>query len=176
MKNLRVNDAPLSVARAAEKGEHKGWSTFDSKLEGARFHMLHQAVSGPAFDAVESSRLLDELETLAQSYGYGQADSYLTDAHGLSGEEIEAKPHLAIQRDSLFADDGEEDPYFVEVRTSERLLLAAAATPEAEAFLGRADHGDGWAGMWGPVHVRMQEAFRRGRDMREAQSFSSPSP
>lgn len=176
MKSTRIEDAHPELAKAAEAGPHTGWSTFDCKLEGARFHLMHGLVSAEAFDGIEADRLLDELEALSQSYGYGSADSYLTDAAGLSDEEIGENPFLSSQRENLFVEGGEEDQYFVEVRMSERLLMAAAATPEAKDFLGWAMHGEGWDGAYGPIHARMGAAFCAGRDRRAKQEFNAPRP
>ena len=176
MSTVHIPDASPKLQAASGKGKHRGWSTFDIALEGSRFQALHDLVSAPAFDGHHAIAVLDELEALAQSYGYGQADSYLAGAEGLSDEEISANPFLAMQRDSTFKEDGEEDQYFIEVRNSERILLAAAATPEARAFLGGSSHGEDRKGAWGPVHERMKGAFRRGRDMRESLSSQAPQP
>lgn len=171
-----VADASPSVAEAAKNGPHGGWASFDCRLEGARFHLLHEIVSAETFDAAEAERLAAELEELALSYGYGAADNYLAKAEGLQDDEIGEDPSLALQRRSIFEEDGEEDAYFAEVRASERLLFAAAATGEAEAFLGAGFRAANWDGAFGPLHERMKAAFVRGRDMRAAQSFRKPSP
>jgi len=176
MTSMHVADASPSATRAAEEGPHSGWSTFDAKLEGARFHLLHGIVAAGEFDAAEAERLAGELEQLAQSYGYGTADSYLTDAEGMADDEIASNAQLLFTKQSLFDEDGEEDSYFVEVRTSERLLFAAAATPEARSFLGADSRGEDWTGARGTLHDRMKAAFVRGRDMRASQSFSNPAP
>lgn len=176
MSNMHVYDAHPSVAEEAKHGEHGGWSTFDTKLEGARFHLMHSAVASDPFDAATAGRLFDELDALAQSYGYGVTDSYLADTAGMSDEDIDGSVELSIQRDNLFEEIGEEDPYFNEVRSSERKLLAAAATPEAREFLGVAGHPEAWDGAWGAIYRRMEEAFVRGRDMRAAQNFDAPKP
>jgi hypothetical protein len=176
MSARHVADASPSVAAAAENGPHGGWSTFDCKLEGARFHLLHEGVAASEFDAVEAERLAGELESLAQSYGYGTADSYLAAADGLSDDEIAENPHLAVMKQNLFEEDGEEDAYFVEVRTSERLLFAAAATPQAKSFLGADGHDEDWSGAGGTLYDRMKTGFLRGRDMRRSQSFEAPKP
>jgi len=172
----KVKDAPRELTVESEAGPHKGWSTFDSGNEGARFHLLHGLVSARVFDVVAAGKLLNELSSLAHSYGYGTADSYLTDASGLSDDEIEANPELAFLRDRLF-DDYEEDQYFIEVRTSERALYAAAATPEARDFLGDNAHRLRWDGAWGTIHRIMTDSFRAGRDSRQSiESSSSPAP
>jgi len=176
MSHLNAYDAHPSVAEEAKHGEHAGWSTFDTKLEGARFHLIHAAVAIDPFDPATAGRLLDELDALAQSYGYGVTDSYLADTAGLSDEDIDGNVELSIQRDNLFEEIGEEDPYFAEVRSSERKLLAAAATAEARQFLGAAGQPESWDGAWGPIYRRMEEAFVRGRDMRAAQTFDAPKP
>lgn len=176
MTHRHIEDAHPSVVAEAENGEHKGWSSFDTKLEGARFHLIHGLVSGQPFDPAEAERLLAELESLAQSYGYASTDSYLVDAYDRSDEDISSNPFLSSQRENLFDEDGGEDPYFIEVRASERALLKAAATDDARSFLGADSHAAGWQGAWGSIHARMQDAFRRGRDLRAAQTFSAPAP
>lgn len=176
MTQTHVEDAHPSVVAEADKGPHKGWSYFDSKLEGARFHLLHGVVSQDPFDPAAAGRLADELESLSQSYGYGSADSYLVDTAGMSDDDVSSDVPLSVQKANLFDDDGEEDPYFIEVRNSERIMLEAAATPEAREFLGAGDHGADWKGAWGPMHSRMKAAFCRGRDMRAEQTFSAPAP
>jgi len=165
----RVQDAPLELVREAGKGQHKGWDTFDLKLEGARFHLLQQAVEAGTFDAAEAVRLVGELESLAYSYGYATADSYMTDAVGLSDDEIDADPQLSLMRDHLF-ENPEEDQYFHEVRTSGRALLAGAATAAAREFLSSrvgSPYGASADGSYGIVFSSMMKAFEDGRDERK---------
>jgi len=170
----RVQDAPLELVREAEKGPHKGWSTFDLKLEGARFHLLQGIVASETFDADAAWRILSELEAFATGYGYGTADSYLTDAVGMTDDEIDADPQLSLMRDHLF-DNPEEDQYFNEVRESGRALLAGAATAEAREFLtSRKDspYGPSQDGSYGIVFSTMMKAFEAGRDERKSLNAS----
>jgi hypothetical protein len=175
----RVQDAPLELVREAGQGPHKGWDTFDLKLEGARFHLLQQAVAAEPFDEGAARRVLGELESLAYSYGYGTADSYLTDASGMSDDEIEADPQLLLMRENIF-ENPEEDQYFHEVRVSGRILLAGAATAQARDFLtSRVDSPFGTCagGSYGIVMTRMMKAFEAGRDeRRNLDASKSPTP
>lgn len=173
---MHVEDAHPDVAAEAEYGPHRGWSTWDSKLEGARFHLIHRVVAADPFDAIEAERLLAELSQLAGSYGYAVADSYHASADGLEDGEIGGNPDLASLRENLYGEDGHEDPYFVEVRASERLLAAASKTEEAKAFLGIGLPGTAPDGAGGTVFNRMHAAFIQGRDRRAEQTFRPLAP
>jgi len=164
MSSRHVEEASEQLAAAVRTSVHKGWSTFDERLEGARFHLLHEIVSKPVFDAVEAGRLVSELEQLAHSYGYGVADSYLCSASGLDEEQISDNPELLSARENLYEEEGENDQYFMEVRASCRLLREAAASAEAREYLEE-----------NSIQDRMAESFRLGRDVRTSQEFPASS-
>ncbi len=89
MKDLReYSDEQVT---AAEAGPHRGWETFDMKNEGVRVQHLHDLVSAPVFNEEEAESVLSELKSLAQSYGYGSADSFLFSAAGETLDEMHEK-------------------------------------------------------------------------------------
>jgi hypothetical protein len=159
-----TSSASADVGRAVMQGPHSGWSYFDEHLDGARFHRLGEIVAAPAFDGEAAETAAAELEALAQSHGYGVADSHFADmARGsLGSEEREAQ----LEASGAYLDDPTEGDYFTEVRSSERALLAASATDEARSFLGGRDHPASWDGAFGSLHDRMERAFHAGVGMR----------
>lgn len=162
MKYVEVYDSSPELARAAAAGPHAGWNTFDILLEGARFHRLHELLSGPAFglaERVEAELAIRELESLASSNGYGDADGWIARRATHEGQE-------STDTDQpLTADDFETDDYLAQVISSERLLRRAAATSEARTFI-NFEIGEG--GAYGPLHRRMAEAYMEGRRTRFA--------
>ena len=115
-----------------EMPQHRHWDTYDMTLEGCRYNVLHELVAQPRFDAVRAEAVLAELEALAQSKGWGEADSfysagYVDDLHS---------EYAAAQRANF-----EEDPDSQYSNYQDRSFIhleQAAATEEACAFLYRA--------------------------------------
>lgn len=154
-------------------GPHRGWDTYDIGNEGARIHLIHEAVTTVPFPRVRAEAFLAELEAFAHSAGYADADSCL---HAISRSDDEQMNE--IMRASVF-DDHQEGDYFAELRKSERALYAAAASPEAREFLGE-NGRTGWNGAYGELSRVMVAAYERGRDLRASEAAapaaSAPSP
>ncbi|MDW9481733.1 hypothetical protein GOB57_24095 [Sinorhizobium meliloti] len=151
----------LTRARALV-GPHRGWDTYDIGNEGARIHLIHEAVMTVPFPRDHADALLTELEAFADSAGYADADSCL---HAISAGKDETLN--AFMRASVFEEHGEND-YFAEVRKSERALYAAARTPEAREFLG--EHGRmAWDGAYGTLSRKMLAAYEHGRDLKASE-------
>lgn len=163
MKYVEVYDSSPELAKAAAAGPHSGWNAFDIILEGARFHRLHELLSGPSFglaERVEAETAIRELESLASSNGYSDADAWI--ARATAREEHE---FVDPDRTIPMGDEFETDDYLAEVIASERLLGRAAATSEARTFI-NFEIGEG--GAYGPLHRRMATAYRDGRETRLA--------
>lgn len=157
-----VNTDPMSgpLVAAVAAGPHSIWIQFDEKLEGARWQRIHEAVSAIPFESAAAAYSGRELEAFAYGYGYAHADSFLTDAHGLSDEEISDDPSLASHREELFGDYS-EGSYFSAVYQSQSILLRAAATPQASTFVNG-------------LVTRMEDAYAAGRDVRVAEQEPAP--
>jgi len=165
MTDINTFTAPDELVARAKSGPHRGWDTFDLHLEGARMHLLHETVSAPEFDEGAAGTLLAELTAFAQGKGYGDADTYF---HGLGGGTDNDDTVNEIHRAMVF-DEPEEGDYFSEVRTSEKLLLAVAATDAARAFISPS------RGVF-MLSEAMLEAYGRGRDMKAAEVAPSLAP
>lgn len=166
---MHATTASQEIQDRAAKGPHRGWDTFDLGLEGARFQLLHEAVVAAPFDTAAAEHALSELDGLAQSCGYADADSHLHEYGGDYEEGSEQAICAEISRAAVFDDPGESS-YFSEVYKSEKTLFAAAATREARNFLS--------AETFGTVYRVMMTAYERGRDMKadEAKPSAAPSP
>lgn len=156
-----VNTDPMSgpLVAAVAAGPHSIWTQFDEKLEGARWQRVHEAVSANPFEAAAAAYSGRELEAFAYGYGYAHADSFLTDTHGLTEEEISDDPSLASHREELFGDFS-EGSYFSAVYQSQSILLRAAATPQASTFVNG-------------LVTRMEDAYAAGRDLRVSEQAPS---
>lgn len=168
MTYVEVFESSHRLAVAAAAGPHKGWSTFEIALEGARFHQIHELLQAPEFGAAEEKaveQLVLELESLANSVGYGAADSWLARAD-LNG------PSDAMEADRrAMMDLFETDDYLAEVIASERKLQQAAATAEARTCV---NFRLGEGGVHGPIHHRMAAAYADGRETRLAEQGRIP--
>jgi hypothetical protein len=148
---------------AAENGPHRTWSTFDIQLEGVRMHTLHNLVSAATFDQAEANAVLDELKQLSRSYGYATCDSLLYEIGDKTRADLDSEIEKQIRFDGVFINE-DEDTYFHDANTSEKLLWGAAKTVEARNFL-KGDHIS-YSGYNGALSSTMLEAYRHGRDMR----------
>lgn len=148
---------------AAENGPHRTWSTFDIQLEGVRMHTLHNLVSADTFDEAEARAVLDELMQLSRSNGYATCDSLLFEIGDKTRADLESEIEKQIYFDGVFLNE-DEDTYFHDVNTTEKILWVAAKTVEARNFL-KGDHIS-YSGYHGALSSTMLEAYRHGRDMR----------
>lgn len=164
------------LEKRALSGPHRGWTTFDIGNEGSKIQLLHEAVQMVPFPKDVATGLLESLRAFAGSAGYADADSCLYAISCGTDETLNAIHHASV------FDDHEENDYFAEVRNSERLIFAVAATKEARSFLG--DTGQpGWNGTRGTIYRVMLAEYENGRDMKAAEdklaeaspaSFMSP--
>ena len=153
-----VDDKPYG-RHYEEMPEHKHWATFDMILEGCRFNLLHELVGAAAFDAARAGSVLEDIEALAQSKGYGDEDSFIWEAGG----PLHGDPAYAAAREDQHNDDPDAD-YTGSVDASVGLLSAAAASPEAQSFVSR-------------IGSTVADARVRGRRMRdEQQDAVRPAP
>lgn len=162
MEYVEVTESSRDLAKAAAAGPYAGWSAWDMRLEGARFHSLHQILSGSAFgfaERVEAELAIRELESLAYSTGYADADVWISRAKVRAGQDAHDADRAAVM------DEFDSDDYLAEVIASERRLSRAASTSEARKFI-NVEIGEG--GAYGPLHRRMATAYMHGKDSRLA--------
>lgn len=173
MSQVNTFQADSLTREKALAGPHRGWNTYDIGNEGARLHLIHEAVMTVPFPRARAEVFLAELEAFAHSAGYADADSCL---HAISHSGDEQMNE--IMRASVF-DDHQESDYFAELRKSERALYVAATSPEAREFLGENGRRE-WNGASGTLSRIMASAYERGRDLRAAEAAkpaaSAPSP
>lgn len=173
MSQVNTFQADALMQKKALAGPHRGWNTYDIGNEGARMHLIHEAVMTVPFPRDRAETCLAELEAFAHSAGYADADSCL---HAISHSDDEQMNE--IMRASVFEDHQESD-YFAELRKSERALYAASASPEAKQFLGEKGRHD-WDGAYGALSSVMVLAYERGRDLKAAEAakpaVSTPAP
>lgn len=143
-------------------GSHTHWSAFDMKLEGARFHLLHELVSDPSFDEDRSKEVIAQIMAFARGYGDGQADSFLYEYGGMSEADFENDELASIRYDDLHRSYDELE-YFENFSKSNRILSSAAATERARDILRN-------------LTVDALNAFCAGRDGRLEESSPSVSP
>ena len=161
MNDLKTyNDEELA---SAENGPHRTWSTFDIQLEGVRMQALHNLIAANTFDEQEATVILAELAQLSQSYGYACCDTLLHQIGDKTRDDLNSEVDVQIQFDNVFSNE-DEDTYFYDVNTSERILWENAKTGEARNFL-KGDHIS-YSGYNGRLSSTMLEAYRRGRDMK----------
>lgn len=173
MSQVNTFQADSLTQEKALAGPHRGWNTYDIGNEGARMHLIHEAVMTVPFPRARALAFLAELEAFAHSAGYADADSCL---HAISRSDDQQINE--IMRASVF-EDHEESDYFAELRKSERVLYSAAASPEAREFLGENGRAE-WDGAYGALSRVMIAAYQRGRDLKASEaaapSASAPSP
>lgn len=149
----------------AEKGPFSHWSTFDMALEGVHYDQLRRIVCARHFEQAKAEAILAEIGNLAQSYGYGVADSFLTDTARMSAEEIEANDVLAITRAGIFDDPG-DDAYFHSVHQSDEALTHAPVSLAAAR----------WVQENTPLHDFVERRYRDGVVMRTQDDAAQPAP
>lgn len=115
-----------------EMAAHFHWDGYDMSLEGCRYNILDVLVRATPFDSAAAGAILCEIESLAQSNGYGVEDSYICDVDLRTDEEIEASPELSAKRE-MHSEDPDAQ-YTEDTGCSVRLLEETAATPEAQQF------------------------------------------
>jgi hypothetical protein len=119
--------------RYEEMPEHAHWNAFDMRLEGCRMNRLHELVSAAPFDLAAAIEVRGQLESLAQSKGYGEEDSYHTDFHSHTPDELREDPCLAAKVEQY--QDDPDSQYTEEMRLSKAALENTAATGEATVFV-----------------------------------------
>ncbi|NTF24283.1 hypothetical protein G6L47_03275 [Agrobacterium rubi] len=155
--------APDDLTARALAGPHRFWDTYDMTLEGARFHRLHEIVSATDPNLEDAKEVIAQILSFASGYGYGQADSFLFEFGGLSGDEMEEDDVAAIRRDDLMY-NYDETMYFEYVSKSNRLVADAAATKEARDIVSN-------------LTVNALNAYCAGRDSRmDAAEPTDPAP
>ena len=152
---------------AVVAGTHSHWSSYDPGLEGARWHALQGLVSKAPFDDVAAEALAEELVALGHGYGYGQADSFMSDfprkPDPLYDDAAESDDYDAEENARLALFDAyHESEYFENTFASEDRITTASVTGEAKAF------SRGLAN-------RIDKAFLTGRDLCVSE-FVAPEP
>lgn len=140
------------------ESRHGHWAHYDESLEMAEFDRLHAIVAGGRVPDSAPGGDLDRLLQLAQSYGYGEADSHLTMMADKSAEEIESDPYLASLRDAYEA-LGESDYHACIARSEELLRRDAHSEDQRRAVASVCD--------------AVRRAVWRGRTMREEGAFEA---
>jgi hypothetical protein len=154
-REVNVNPMEGELVAAVGRGPHSLWKQFDPQFEGARWQRIHEAVVADVFESQAAAYSGRELEALAYGYGYGRADSYLADTHGMSDEDVAADPVESAYRDELFGDLS-QGGYFSAVYRSQAVLQDNARTAQASTFAIQ-------------LVTRIEEAFAAGRDARMAE-------
>jgi hypothetical protein len=144
---------------AASSGPHSGWDTFDMQNEGVRMQAIQNLVTAPVFDAAKADAVVVDLSIFTKAYGYGLADSYLTDTDGMTDEEIDADPMKSIIRDAVFGGNWDQDIYFIEAFASAEIIRDGAVTAEARK----------WVADLRLIDV-MEKAYRAGAEERRDQT------
>lgn len=162
-----MKEYPITEIEQSENGPHSHMNTYDMALEGVRLQALHNLVSAAPFDESAALGVLGELEALAHSSGYAEADSFLNDAKGKTLEEMTEDPEHAALHESIYERPGESS-YFCDIHKSEEILFSAAKTEEARKFLER--------GSFGTIHDNMLTAYETGRDLKTAEFFKLDNP
>ncbi len=144
-------------------GKHAHWAEFDESLEQASWNAIQAAVDGgavPTPDMPEAVRLAE----YARSYGYGEADSHVSDL-GVEAPEDEAEDRAARREAFEAYMDG---PYWNHVDRSQRILAAAGeGRTDGEAIRRGAD----------AVAQSMRDGFEAGRKERlDMEASAAPAP
>lgn len=127
------------------KSSHQHWSHYDEALEMASFDALHAKLTAGSPDTAAEEA---ELARLADSAGYGEADTFCSSAAGLEPKPGETAYHKVLREQFESYMDGD---YWNCIDGSENLI--SAISPEARVIGKR-------------VCQSMRDAFEAGRQRR----------